>query len=304
MEKELLTARETAEYLNLHEKVVYRLVREGRLPGARITGKWTFSRSQLRAWIESHSLAETESFPPLSEHKGRNALLIAGSDDLLLNRVVSRMLHAESPDLLTFYATMGSLGGIRAIRDGEAHLAGVHLYHPQSGQYNVPYLSDLPPGARPLVVNLAYRTQGWMVRPKGSPPFHGTADLLQPGIRLINRERGSGTRLLLDHLLVRDGVDPKKVAGYADDVYTHLEVGLAVLKGDADVGLGIQPVAESLGLRFLPITSERYDLIVPQGNLSIEPIRILFNLLHSKRFQREARRLPGYDVKDSGKILS
>jgi putative molybdopterin biosynthesis protein len=143
-----------------------------------------------------------------------------------------------------------------------------------------------------------------MVQPKGSFPFRGTVDLLQPGIRLINRERGSGTRLLLDHLLARDGVEPKKVTGYADDVYTHLEVGLAVLKGNADVGLGIQPVAELLGLRFFPITAERYDLIVPQGNLSIEPIRILFNLLHSKRFLREARRLPGYDVKDSGKILS
>ena len=198
---------------------------------------------------------------------------------------------------------MGSSEGIRAIREGKAHLAGVHLYHAQSGEYNLPYLGDFPPKERPLVFNLAYRTQGWMVRQQGPLAFHGAADLLQPGIRLINRERGSGTRVLLDHLLAQDGIDPKKVAGYTNEVYTHLEVGLAILRGEADVGLGIQPVAEFLGLRFLPITTERYDLLVPQGNFSMEPVQIFFNLLHSKRFLKEARALPGYDLKDSGKIL-
>ena len=303
MEKEMLTAREAAEYLNLNEKIIYRLVREGRLPGARITGKLTFSRSQLREWIESHSLEGIRSFPPRSESKSETALFIAGSDDLLLGRVLAQILHAEHPELLTFYATMGSLEGIRAIREGKAHLAGVHLYHPQSGEYNLPYLVHFPPRDRPLVFNLAYRTQGWMVRPHGSPVFRGTADLLQASIRLINRESGSGTRVLLDHLLAKDGIDPKKVAGYTNEVYTHLEVGLAILKGDADVGLGIQPVAEFLGLRFLPITAERYDLFVPRESLTLRPIRIFFNLLHSSRFLKEARSLPGYDLKDSGKIL-
>ena len=303
MEKEMLTAKETAEYLNLNEKIIYRLVKEGRLPGARITGKWTFSRSQLREWIESHSLEGIGSFSLLSKSKARNALFIAGSDDLLLGRVLARILHSESPDLLTFYATMGSLEGIWALRVGKAHLAGVHLYHPQSGQYNLPYLGNFAPKDRPLVFNLAYRNQGWMVRSKGSPVFQGAADLLQPGIRLINRERGSGTRILLDYLLDRDGIDPKEVAGYTNEVYTHLEVGLSILKGEADVGLGIQPVAEFLGLRFFPITTERYDLLVPQGNLSMEPVRIFFNLLNSRRFLKEARALPGYDLKDSGKIL-
>ena len=303
MEKEMLTARDAAEYLNLNEKIIYRLVRQGRLPGARITGKWTFSRSQLREWIESHSLEEIGSFPLLSKSKAETALFIAGSDDLLLGRVLAQILHVECPELLTFYATMGSLGGIRAIREGKAHLAGVHLYHPQSGEYNLPYLGNFAPKERPLVFNLAYRTQGWMLRPKGSPAFQGATDLLQPGIRLINRERGSGTRVLLDHLLAKDGVDPKKVAGYANEVYTHLEVGLAILKGDADVGLGIQPVAEFLGLRFLPITAERYDLLVPQGNLSVEPVRIFFNLLNSRKFLKRAKQLPGYDLRDSGKIL-
>ena len=303
MEKEMLTAREAAEYLNLNEKIIYRLVKEGRLPGARITGKWTFSRSQLRDWIESHSLEEIRSFPLRSASKAESALFIAGSDDLLLGRVLAQILHAECPELLTFYATMGSQGGIRAIREGKAHLAGVHLYHPQSGEYNLPYLGNFPPKERPLVFNLAYRTQGWMFRPKAAPAFQGVADLVQPGIRLINRERGSGTRVLLDYLLTKDGIDPKKVAGYTDEVYTHLEVGLAILKGEADVGLGIQPVAEFLGLRFLPITAERYDLIVPRESLSLRPVRIFFNLLHSRRFLKEARALPGYDLKDSGKIL-
>jgi putative molybdopterin biosynthesis protein len=303
MEKEMLTAKEAAEYLNLNEKIIYRLVREGRLPGARITGKWTFSRSQLRDWIESHSLERIRSIPPRYESKAETALFIAGSDDLLLGRVLAQILHAEYPELLTFYATMGSLEGIRAIREGKAHLAGVHLYHPQSGEYNLPYLVNFPPRERPLVFNLAYRTQGWMVRPQGSLTFRGTASLLQAGIRLINRESGSGTRVLLDHLLAKDGIDPKKVVGYENEVYTHLEVGLAILKGDANVGLGIQPVAEFLGLRFLPITAERYDLVVARESLTLRPVRIFFNLLHSRRFLMGAKQLPGYDLRDLGKIL-
>ncbi len=107
----------------------------------------------------------------------------------------------------------------------------------------------------------------------------------------------------MDHLLAQDGIDPKEVTGYTNEVYTHLEVGVSILKGEAEVGLGIQPVAEFLGLRFFPITTERYDLLVPQGNLSMEPVRIFFNLLNSRRFLKEARALPGYDLKDSGKIL-
>jgi excisionase family DNA binding protein len=303
MEKEMLTAKEAAEYLNLNEKIIYRLVKDGRLPGARITGKWTFSRSQLREWIESHSLKGIGSFALFSASKVKNALFIAGSDDLLLGRVLAKVLHTEYPELLTFYATTGSLEGIRAIRERKAHVAGIHLYHPQSGEYNLPYLGNFPPRERPLVFNLAYRTQGWIVHSKGSLPFRGTADLLQAGIRLINRERGSGTRLLLDHLLAQDEVDPKEVAGYTNEVYTHLEVGLAILEGEADVGLGIQTAAEFLGLRFLPVTTERYDLLVPQGNLSVEPVRKFLNLLNSRSFLREAKALPGYDLKDSGKIL-
>ncbi len=303
MEKEMLTAREAAEYLNLNEKIIYRLVRKGRLPGTRITGKWTFSRSQLRQWIEAHSQGEIRSFPLLSESKAETGLFIAGSDDFLLGRVLARILHAECPELLTFYATLGSQGGIRAIREGKAHLAGVHLFHPQSGEYNLPYLENLAAKEQPLVFNLAYRTQGWIVRQKGSPTFRGTADLLQSGIRFINRERGSGTRVLLDHLLAQNGIDPKKVVGYNDEVYTHLEVGLAILNGEADVGLGIQPVAEFLGLGFFPITAERYDLVVARENLSLRPVRIFFNLLHSRRFLERAKELPGYDLKDTGKIL-
>ncbi len=303
MEKEMLTAREAAQYLNLNEKIIYRLVREGRLPGARITGKWTFSRSQIRGWIESHSLGEIRSFPYQPEPKAETTLFIAGSDDLLLGRVLGQILHAECPELLTFYATLGSQGGIRAIREGKAHLAGVHLYHPQSGEYNLPYLGNFPLKERPLLFNLAYRTQGWMFRPKGSPAFQGASDLLRPGIRLINRESGSGTRVLLDHLLARDGIDPKKVKGYKDEVYTHFEVGLAILKGEADVGMGIQPVAEFLGLGFLSITAERYDLIVSRESMSLKPVRIFFNTLHSGKFLKRAKTLPGYDLRDSGKIL-
>lgn len=303
MEKEMLTAREAAAYLNVNEKVLYRLVRDGRIPGTRITGKWTFSRSQLQDWIESHSvdhltLPDRPSFPSLSED-----LFIAGSNDLIMDRLIT-LLKAEAPRRLTYLANLGSLGGLRAVQMGKAQLAGVHLYHPESGQYNTPYLQQFFPTGKPLVINLAYRVQGFMWHPKRVRGFRGPRDLARPGLRLMNREAGSGTRLLLDHLLKREGIQPRQVSGYGKEAFTHLEVGLAILRGEADVGLGIQPVADALGLAFLHITRERYDVVLPAENASIPAVQEFLNLLHSRKVLDAARGLSGYDLKDTGRMIS
>jgi putative molybdopterin biosynthesis protein len=130
------------------------------------------------------------------------------------------------------------------------------------------------------------------------------SDVVEKGLRLINREEGSGTRLLLDLLCKQEGIDGKQIMGYDNEVFTHLEVGLAISKGEADVGLGIQSVAEPLGLGFLPLQKERYDLVVLTENLSLRPVQIFFNVIHSKRLRQLAKGLPGYDLRDSGKLIS
>lgn len=305
MEKEMLTARQVAAYLNVNEKMVYRLVREGRLPGTQITGKWTFSRRLIRNWIESNSLHKLKPSPP-SPHPSllpSQELFIAGSNDLIMERMQAHLIKVFSPGILTYIANTGSLGGLRALHLGRAHLAGVHLYHPQSKEYNIPYLKDFLPEEETLLFHLACRNQGFICHPRRSGFFKGVGDLVSPDCRLVNREPGSGTRLLLDRLLAEEGISPRKVRGYSQEVFTHMEVGLAILHGEADVGLGIEAVAECLGLKFIPITTERYDLVVPKGNLSIKSVQVFFNLLHSAKFFKLAGELAGYDLKDSGKML-
>ena len=300
----MLTAREVAAYLNINEKMVYRLVREGRLPGTQITGKWTFSRALVRNWIESNSLDKlTPSRPAPHPSLPSQDLCIAGSNDLIMERMQTHLIKAFSPEILTYIANTGSLGGLRALHLGRAHLAGVHLYHPQRKEYNIPYVRDFLPEQETLVFHLACRNQGFICHPRRSSSFGGVGDLVSGDWRLVNREPGSGTRLLLDHLLAEEGISPRKVRGYSREVFTHMEVGLAILRGEADVGLGIEPVAECLGLRFIPIRTERYDLVVPKENLSIKSVQVFFNLLHSARFSKLAGELAGYDLKDSGKML-
>jgi len=305
MEKEMLTAREVAAYLNINEKMVYRLVREARLPGTQITGKWTFSRPLIRNWVESQSLHKLK-VPHPAPHPSSlpsHNLFIAGSNDLIMERMQTHLLKGFSPGIVTYMANTGSLGGLRALHLGRAHMAGVHLYHPQSKEYNIPYLKDFVPEEEVLVFHLACRNQGFILNPHRSAFFEGVGDLASSDMRLVNREPGSGTRLLLDHLLAEEGISPRKVRGYPHEVFTHMEVGLAVLRGEADVGLGIQPVAERLHLKFLPITTERYDLVVPKENLSIKSVQVFLNLLHSARFSKLAGDLVGYDLKDSGKMV-
>jgi putative molybdopterin biosynthesis protein len=302
MEKEMLTVRELAEYLNLNEKMVYRLVRKGKLPGTRVTGKWTFSRYLIRNWIESHSLEGFSGWqlPPRSSPS--TDLFISGSNDLILDRILSFVLKIEAPDILAYFSNTGSMGGLKALRMGKAHLAGIHLYHPESGQYNIPYLKEHLSNENVLLYNLAYRTQGFIFRK--NLEFGGISDLVAQGYRFINREAGSGTRVLLDFLCNKEEIDAHQIRGYSNEVFTHMEVGVAILRGEVEVGLGIQSVAESLGLEFLPLRKERYDLAVPAENLSLKPVQVFFNVIHSKRFLQASKGLPGYDLRDSGKLMN
>ena len=153
-----------------------------------------------------------------------------------------------------------------------------------------------------LLYNLAYRTQGIIM--KKNIKVSSVTDIINKKLRFINREAGSGTRLLLDIMCEEDNCNVKEIAGYDNEVYTHFEVGVAILKGEADVGLGIQSVAESLGLNFLPVRKERYDLVVRSKDLSLRPVQIFFNTIHSKQFRQIVKGLAGYDLKDSGKLIS
>lgn len=190
------------------------------------------------------------------------------------------------------------------IKNGEAHIAGTHLLDEQTGEYNIPFIKRLMPEKKVVLFNLVYRIQGFIVK-KGNPKgIKGFEDLAREDVVFINRQAGSGTRLLLDKHLKELGIDPSKIKGYDKDEYTHMGIASAVLTGRADVGLGILSAAQALGLDFIPVTEERYDILIPQEFLALSTVKSVLNIIkEDEKFRETVKSLGGYDTRDMGKII-
>lgn len=298
---EMMTVAEVAAFLNLNEKIIYRLVREGKLPGTKVTGKWTFPRNLVRQWMEANALKDVKNRPAGPGIDSSKDLFFSGSNDLVIEHIGSVLLRRHAPESIFYVANTGSLQGLRAISLGKAHMAGIHLYSPEEDAYNTPFVRKYAPGIKAILFNVSHRRQGLMLRDEDSGRITGINDIC--GRRLINREAGSGTRLLLDLFLDREGIDPFSIDGYGDEVSTHLEVGMSILRGDADVGLGIEPVAGMLGLHFIPLARERYDIVVPVEYITLPPMEAFLRILQSSELKKELSRLPGYDFTQTGMIM-
>ncbi len=230
-------------------------------------------------------------------------LVCIGSHDLTLDLLTSHLKAAGHKGAVAS-AHVGSLGGIMALRKQEAHFAGVHLLDPETGRYNEAYLKRFLPGREVVLMNLVYRTQGLLV-PKGNPlGLEGLKDLAHGRMRFVNRQGGSGTRVLLDYLLQQEGIDNGQILGYDREEFTHLGVAVAVASGSADTGLGIQSAAISLGLDFIPIGEERYDLAIPKEHLEDHRLQTLLDVIKSPAFLRDVEALGGYDTRDTGKVMN
>jgi putative molybdopterin biosynthesis protein len=229
-----------------------------------------------------------------------NTVMAVGSHDISLDLLAGR-LRALYPAFRLVSVNVGSLGGIMALKNGECHVAGTHLLDPQTGLYNTPavrrYLKDMEVS----LVTLAHREQGLIV-PKGNPDrITGIADLTRKGIVFVNRQRGSGTRILLDYLLKQIGIDGRDIDGYGREEFTHLLVAAAVKSGRAGAGLGIRAAARALDLDFVTVEQERYDLIIPTKYRTDEKIIALVRTLSDDRFKDDMRSLGGYDTKETGR---
>ncbi len=194
------------------------------------------------------------------------------------------------------------MGGIHALKYGRCHMASSHLLQTHGDGYNFEFLGEdfNPP---PVVVNFCHRWQGYLLAPGNPKKIGTTADLGQPGLTLVNRKLGTGTRLLFDRELKSAGINTGRLAGYDHEVARHMDVGLAVLGGKADAGPGIQPVAELLGLDFLPLRKERYDLLVLKDRFFDPTVQEFLSLLHEKAFHDMADAFKGYDLKSCGKMI-
>lgn len=232
-----------------------------------------------------------------------NTLVSIGSHDNTLD-ILANSFRKNYPGYSLSSAHVGSVGGLIALKKNETHIAPTHLLDEETGEYNVSFVRKYLPHRKTLLINLVYREQGFIV-PKGNPKgIKGFSDLGGGDVSFINRQRGAGTRLLLDKHLKEEGIDPSVVSGYDREEFTHMAVASAVLSGVADTGLGILAAARALGLDFVPLTEERYDLAVPEDFIGSDIFRALLEVITSdKEFRAAVSGLGGYDTRDMGKIV-
>ncbi len=296
MSGELLTVRELAAYLSLNEKKIYALVKRGDIPCTKITGKWLFPKKRIDEWIEKSVGPDFCSDSP-------GNIRLAGSNDLAIELLASHV-KKKFPGLTLLSASVGSMRGLSMLYRGGIHISGVHLFDPATKEYNFPFIRKYSSSLHPVLVNFVTREQG-IVTAAGNPlRITGVGDLARPDIRCVNRQPGSGTRLLLDHHLDMAGIPKNKVHGYDNCVTTHAEVALAIRQGRADAGLAIRGAAVRSGLGFVPVATERYDLVIPGRFYYTEPVQQCLDVLRSGRFKEKVLELGGYGVEDTGTVLS
>jgi putative molybdopterin biosynthesis protein len=216
---------------------------------------------------------------------------------------VSNALARRSPGASLASANVGSLGGLLALARGEAHLAGSHLLDEDSGVYNLSYIQRHLAGRRIVLVQLAGRVQGLIV-PRGNPKhLESLEDLARPDVLFVNRQRGSGTRVLLDYQLGQLGLDPSQIQGYEREEYTHLAVAADVASGAADTGLGILAAARALDLEFVALFNEHYQLVIPREHYASDILAPLLEIVRGPEFRAQVDALGGYDVSGMGEIV-
>ncbi len=255
----------------------------------------------LSEGLEENQEADMELLRPIEEIL--NTVVMVGSHDLTLD-LLANFLREYYPPLFLSSNSVGSLGGILALKDGICHLAGTHLLDPETGEYNFPYLRTYLKGIEVKVINLVHRQQGLIVQHRNPKGLKGLADLLREDVRFINRQKGSGTRILLDHELKKLSIDPAQIQGYEKEEFTHMAVASLIAGGRVDAGLGILPAAKAMNLDFIPVTKERYDLIIPSAHLEEDKIQKVIETIRSKKFKEEVLRMGGYDVSRTGEELS
>jgi len=297
--KAFLSTKEVAAFLKVNEKMVYSLVAEKRLPATKVTGKWLFPRHLVEEWLENSTI----NFPQEGTAKPveDGLLIICGSNDILLEQAIG-LFNRRYPDQIAVFGNLGSMGGLRALRRNLCHLATSHLLQTDENGYNFEF-AHKELDRMPAVINFCMREQGLLIAKKNPKQIHSIADLSKPGVTIVNRPLGTGTRLLLDRELKRHGIAGDKIPGYTSEVSKHLDVGLAIVSGRADAGPGIRAVAGVLDLGFIPVRWERYDLMVAKHRFFDKGVQRFLNLIHETDFKELADAFTGYDIRQAGKML-
>lgn len=231
-----------------------------------------------------------------------NTIVIVGSHDNTLD-VLSDQIKVGYSNVTISSSHVGSMGGLIAIKKGVCHLAGSHLLDEEDGSYNISYIKKYLPDIKVKLINLVMRDQGLII-PQGNPKgIRGIEDLVRDDITFINRQGGSGTRILLDYNLKNLNLDAGAIKGYENEEFTHMSVAVAVLSGTVDVGLGIYAAAKALNMDFIPVVTEEYDLVIPDKYFESENIQILLETINTGEFKKRVQALGGYSTEKTGEII-
>ncbi|PKL40854.1 MAG: hypothetical protein CVV44_04400 [Spirochaetae bacterium HGW-Spirochaetae-1] len=301
MSDQLMNTKEIAEYLGIHEKQVYALIKAKRIPCTRVTGKWLFPKHLIDNWINDQSRFGVEG--GITETEGRRDMLLsAGSNDPILDILLSSM-KGKHEEFLIFHCNTGSLNGLDLLAKNNVDIVWCHLYDQESGTYNIPYIKSYFPEKKIAVVHLFYREQGFLLAPDLAGKVQSFEDLTDRQVKFINRQKGSGTRHFLDYNLNKRSIDQHKINGYDNEVYTHTEVGLTIFSGKANAGVATIAAAKMFGLSFVPLVKESYDMVVSQETFFNQGVQAFIDTLNSDDFRGRVKPLGDYDFSNSGKIL-
>lgn len=231
-----------------------------------------------------------------------NTIVSVGSHDNTLD-IIADMIREKNSRVTLSSSHVGSMGGLMAIKKGLCHIAGTHLLDISDGSYNISYIKQYLPERSVHLIHLVKRDQGLIVRPGNPKQIRYINDIASPDVQFINRQAGSGTRILLDYRLDQLGLRPDHISGYANEEYTHMAVAVAVLSGAADAGLGIQAAARALNLEFIPVVTESYDLVIPDEFMETPFIRLLLDMIGSAEFKSRVEALGGYHLENTGNLI-
>jgi len=306
------TPEEVAKILRISKFTVYELIKRGELAAYHIGRKVRVEGADIESYKQKSkgmsSLPSLLDPPALSERLNnsisRDENLVICGQDIVLD-ILTRYLEKQFPQIHFLRRYIGSIDGLMALYRGLANVVTAHLWDSDTNEYNTPYVRRLLPGHQTCIINLVYRMEGFYVA-KGNPLNITTwNDLTKPDVRFINRERGSGARVLLDEQLRISGINRNDVLGYEDEELTHLAIASKVARGEADVGLGIEKVAmQFINIDFIPLHKERYDLVIRQEDLERPHFQALISILKSSSFRNEVIGIGGYDISRMGEIIA
>jgi len=313
-----LTPLEVAEILKISKNTVYELVKRGEINSYRVGNKVRIEMKDIENYknnskklhkIKKGNAQLSSAYTPLTipynleEIQRSNGFVICGQDIML--DILLRYLQYQAKGIQALRSYAGSYNGLYALYHGHVQIATAHLWDGETDKYNIPYVKRMLPGIPGVIIHLANRMQGIYVA-RGNPKgIKGWEDLKRPGITIINREKGSGTRVLLDEHLKKLGISANNLAGYEKECSSHLAVASTVARGGADIAIGNEKASQQVnGIEFIPLQIESYDLVIKKEDIDKPHFQTVLKILRSEEFKLELEGIGGYDLKDIGKIIA